>query len=192
MSLIPHPCTQPSPHRPARYGALMAAALFACLSPQPAVATMPNTVLQVTATTSATPPFVTLAWPLPASYSTSSPQIWRMRKGETYWGTAITLPGGTHSWADTGAQPGIAYEYSVHHGSASGAIVAGYNLPLVEQRGKVLLYVDETQAAALAPELEQLQLDLVADGWTVYRHDGPRGGLPRLLHQSQQLCRSPR
>ena len=42
---------------------------------------------------------------------------------------------------------------------------------MTENRGKLLLVVDNTYAANLANELAVLQQDLVGDGWTVFRHD---------------------
>src|SRR5262249_42875580 len=43
-----------------------------------------------------------------------------------------------------------------------------------EQRGRVILFVDDSVAAALSAELARLKSDLVGDGWTVLRHDVPR------------------
>ena len=42
---------------------------------------------------------------------------------------------------------------------------------MVENRGKLVLLVDDTQASALESELVTLKEDLVADGWVVLRHD---------------------
>lgn len=86
------------------------------------------------------------------------------------------------SYAYASANPGVTYEYSLKlvRGSitAYGGIVAGYNIPLVEQRGNVILLVDNTMATALAPEIAQLQKNLIADGWKIYRHDVPREVVP--------------
>ena len=46
-------------------------------------------------------------------------------------------------------------------------ICAGINVPLTEERGKLLLIVDKTYALNLASELALLQQDLSGDGWTV-------------------------
>ena len=52
-----------------------------------------------------------------------------------------------------------------------GYVYSGIQMPLVENRGTVILLVDETQASALTMELARLQQDLVGDGWAVIRHD---------------------
>jgi len=65
---------------------------------------------------------------------------------------------------------GRTYEYDV---SGRTLLVALRSAP-VDQRGRVLLLVDETLAPALAPQLERLHRDLVGDGWQVARHQVPR------------------
>ena len=47
----------------------------------------------------------------------------------------------------------------------------GLDAPAVEDRGTLLLLVDESHAEALAGELAQLNEDLIGDGWKVIRHD---------------------
>lgn len=139
-----------------------------------------NTVLEVTATTAPSVPHVTLNWITPGGVTVTAQKLWKRQKGTTSWGTAITLGAGDTSYADPTALPGVAYEYSLQRtrsgtpATVYGAIVAGYNLPLVESRGNVCLLVDATMSVPLAPELGQLDADLTADGWTVFRHDVPR------------------
>lgn len=133
--------------------------------------------LELTATTSSSSPYITLSWPLPSNVS--SQRLWVRTKGSSSWGSVITLASTATSYADTNAQPGVVYEYSLRASASSpstiyGSIVAGYNIPIVEKRGKVILLVDNTMATTLAPELNQLQQNLVADGWIVYRHDVAR------------------
>ncbi|WP_177204550.1 T9SS type A sorting domain-containing protein [Hymenobacter arizonensis] len=88
----------------------------------------------------------------------------------------MTNVGGTlQEYTDTTALVGGAYEYRVSkyssHGSAEGFMLAGINVAAQERRGTLVLLVDNTHAAYLAPDLEQLQADLVGDGWLVVRHD---------------------
>ncbi|EIP98546.1 hypothetical protein OpiT1DRAFT_03003 [Opitutaceae bacterium TAV1] len=165
-----------------RVALVLLASLAVCLAPAGRAA-IPDAVVQVTATTSAAAPHITLEWPLPPGTGTASPKLWRRVKGAAAWESPILLPSQATGYADAAAQPGVTYEYSLEMPKgaglpAYGGIVAGHDLPLVESRGKVLLYVDETQAGPLAPELDRLSLDLAADGWTVYRHDGPRQVYP--------------
>lgn len=137
-----------------------------------------DTVLEVTATTNVSAPCVTLNWP--AGTNVTAQKLWRRVKGVASWGTAITLGAGDTSYPDMSAQPGLAYEYSLQRTRSTapttvyGGIVSGVNIPLVESRGNVCLLVDTTMATALAPELTQLEKNLVSDGWTVFRHDVPR------------------
>jgi hypothetical protein len=65
---------------------------------------------------------------------------------------------------------GSTYEYSMDGKS----IWVALDRPPIEDRGRVVLLVDDTLAGALAPSLEQFQSDLAGDGWTIVRHDVPR------------------
>ena len=58
--------------------------------------------------------------------------------------------------------------------SGYGYLYGGMNAPLIDDRGKVVLIVDNTYATDLAGELDQMEQDLVGDGWTVLRHDVAR------------------
>ena len=51
-------------------------------------------------------------------------------------------------------------------------------LPLVENRGKLVLVVDDTVASPLSAELSTLTKDLIGDGWTVLRRDVSRSATP--------------
>jgi hypothetical protein len=137
-----------------------------------------DTVVEITTTTAAASPYITLTWNSAASVTAQ--KVWRRVKGGTNWGTATNLGAGDLSYADPTALPGVAYEYSfqrtrsVAPTTVYGAIVAGYQVPLLDQRGKVILLVDNTMSTPLAPDLTLLQRNLAGDGWTVYRHDVER------------------
>jgi hypothetical protein len=130
----------------------------------------------LTATASASSARVTISWP-----AKDVPQIFVRRKlpADSAWGPAATLPGTATSYVDSTVAVGQVYEYEFsgvieqtpYVQTAYGYIAAGANIPAVEKRGKVLLVVDNTHAAALATELEQLRLDLIGDGWIVVRRD---------------------
>ena len=62
--------------------------------------------------------------------------------------------------------------------TGTGYVYAGINAPLTENRGKVLLLVDNTFTTALSAELSRLEQDLVGDGWTVVRRDISRNDTP--------------
>lgn len=155
---------------------VLLAAMALVTAPAQAVTARDYTIA-VTATTSATAPYVTLNWPAAGGTALA---LYVRAKGGTSWGSSITLAASATSYPDPNAQPGVVYEYSLQAsgvpsvGSAIGAVAAGYNIPLVEQRGNVILLVDNTMSAPLAPEITRLVQNLTADGWTVYRHDVPR------------------
>lgn len=139
-------------------------------------------VIRVTATTNASIPYITLNWPK-ITNPTSSITLYRRIKGAASWGSAITVANSATSYADASADPGVAYEYSLQCSATSvgttfGAIVAGYNLPLVEKRGNVILLVDSSMTTSLAPEIAQWEQNMAADGWTVFRHDVARQTIP--------------
>ena len=50
-----------------------------------------------------------------------------------------------------------------------GVIYAGIETPVLENRGRILLLVEEEINMALPTELNRLELDLIKDGWKVLR-----------------------
>jgi hypothetical protein len=128
--------------------------------------------LIASATADAATPKMTLNW---QAYSGATGYtIYRKTPTATSWPSPIgTAAASATSYADTTAAVGTLYEYAVSaNGSSTAAyLYAGINLPLVENRGKLVLIVDSTQATALATEITRLIRDLTGDGWTVLRHD---------------------
>ena len=126
----------------------------------------------------ASPAKITISWPQDERYAPSSYTIYRRLPGASSWGTGTVLSGSTTSYADTNVAAGTAYEYRIVKVTSAypgyGYIQTGINIPLVENRGKVVLIVDNTYAANLATELTRLERDLTGDGWTVLRHDVSR------------------
>ncbi|MBU4230867.1 MAG: immunoglobulin domain-containing protein, partial [Proteobacteria bacterium] len=104
--------------------------------------------------------------------------LYRKSRDAVSWGASATLAANATNYVDTSVVVGSNYEYRILISTASyssyGYIYTGIETPLVESRGKVILLVDNTQAASLAYELMRLQQDLVGDGWTVLRHDVSR------------------
>ncbi len=136
-----------------------------------------NYAVQVSAAVQASPAQITLSWPQDTTATPASYTVYRKAPGATAWGTGTTLAGSATTYTDTSAV-GTAYEYQVVKNAGTytgyGYIQAGINVPLVESRGKLVLVVDNTNAANLAAELTRLQQDLAGDGWTVLRHDVAR------------------
>ena len=131
--------------------------------------------VQVSAAVQSAPAQITLSWPQDTLGVPNSYTVYRKSESATSWGPGKTLPGTATNYTDSNVQLGAAYEYQVvktapqYHGY--GYVYSGIDVPMTEDRGKLLLVVDDTYATDLATELGQLQQDLVGDGWTVVRLD---------------------
>jgi len=135
--------------------------------------------VQVSAKVRTSPPQIILHWPQDGATTPTGYRVYRKSAAETSWGTGVSLPGTSTTHADTAVTVGTAYEYQVvrstaFHTTGYGYICSGIEVPMTEDRGRLLLVVDDTYAAALAGELVQLQQDLTGDGWTVLRLDVSR------------------
>jgi len=118
-----------------------------------------------------------VADPLASAY-----QIFRKSPVATTWTSLSSLAGNATGYTDSTAQVGQTYEYKVQRTASgsgepyvgNGFLQSAIDLPLIENRGRMVLVVDSTMAADLAGELNRLVLDLVGDGWQVIRHDVER------------------
>lgn len=104
--------------------------------------------------------------------------------------TLAVLEGDVNSFVDDDVVSGIPYEYAVWKDSefeyvingetkifeydGYGYIYAGKDLPLIEDRGHILLLVDNTLKESISDGLEKYKLSLVGDGWTVSEYEVPR------------------
>ena len=153
----------------------IALALVLQLLPVQALDATWNYAVEVSASVQTSPPQITLSWPQDTSGTPSSYTVYRKAPGATSWAGGTTLSGSATSFVDSGVAVGTPYEYAVVKNAGGyqgyGYVQSGINVPLVENRGKVVLVVERTYAAQLASELNRLQQDLVGDGWTVLRHD---------------------
>ena len=134
--------------------------------------------VQVSVSTILTPPSLLFSWPqdlatLPDYYTVS-----RKAPNAPNWGPAVMLPGSATSYVDANVVPGTVYEYQFFKSTTNhvgyGYVTAGILIPPVEQRGKILLLVDQSFSLSLRDELARLRQDLVGDGWMVLRHEIPR------------------
>ena len=157
-------------------GVLVAAWTFALPDGRAAAQATSDYAVQVTAAVQSTPPRITLSWP--AFAGATQHTVYRKAWGVATWGAAMaTLAGSATGYVDNGVTVGTTYEYQVARTASvagTGYVATGIERPLVEDRGKVVLVVDDTMAVPLAAELTRLELDLAADGWTVLRHDVAR------------------
>ncbi len=138
--------------------------------------------VQVSANVKASPAQITLSWPQDSISTPKNYVVYRRATGASSWGTGTTLPGSTTSYVDKNVSTGVPYEYQIVKQTSGytgyGYIYSGINVPLTEDRGTLVLVVDNTYATQLDAELTRLQQDLAGDGWTVSRlnvnrHDSP-------------------
>lgn len=156
---------------------LFCGGLLALVFPAIVGAVVPvDRTVQVSATVSDSPPSIKLSWP--SDPNAQSYTVARRLLSDTAWGSPTTVLSTTNAFTDTAVAVGADYEYKVTKNATGytgyGYINSAIKLPLVENRGTVILVVDNTYAADLAPELNRLKSDLVGDGWKVIRHDVSR------------------
>ena len=104
---------------------------------------------------------ITLRWPEELKFENSTYTISRKAKDDLTWTELVSGDTG-NDWVDFDVEEGKAYEYEVKRSSPSGTgyVYAGLELALedadstIESPGTVILIVDDTQAAALATELD--------------------------------------
>lgn len=147
-----------------------------------------NYAVTAKATVQSSPvPAITLNWPPWSASGNTGWKIYRKSPSASSWGAALVdLPLSTTSWTDTGVITGVAYDYRVDRVAsqsvtATGYVESGIDLPLVDDRGKVVLIVDQTYAEPLAVELARYVQDLIGDGWQVIRHDVSASDTPALI-----------
>lgn len=126
------------------------------------------------ATVSTDSPCITLSWSIRRPGNITAQKIHRRLKGETTWTSLADLATNQTSYADATAVPKVEYEYwmertytGIYPTTAMGYLSAGVNVPMVENRGKLLLVIDDTMVTPLAPEIDQLCRDLTGEGWFV-------------------------
>lgn len=117
---------------------------------------------------------ITISWTMP---SAGNLLVLRRTKGQSgnQWINILAVNNTTQiSLTDNSATAGQTYEYVVQR--QIGTVFAyGYahvavETALVEQRGKVLLFVDSVLYTPLSGEIDRLKKDLAGDGWTIVEH----------------------
>jgi len=129
--------------------------------------------VQASASVQTNPAQITLSWPQDTYVQPRSYQVFRKSPGSTSWGKGTTLPGIATNYTDTQVSRGTAYEYQIVKSTPQytgyGYLYAGINLPPTENRGRLLLVLDNTFSRSLSNELAELEQDLIGDGWGVTR-----------------------
>src|SRR5690348_13470048 len=130
--------------------------------------------VQLSATVQSSLPQITLSWE-PDPYGANSYAIYRKAKEDSTWGQPLaTLPGEALGYTDTAVAVGSAYEYKLVKAATLGYtgygyIYSGIQVPIIDQRGKLLLVVAGESTSALTNEVDRLESDLIGDGWQVAR-----------------------
>ena len=142
-------------------------------------------IITYTVTVRESPPRITLEWV--SIQGAGGYKVWRKALSDDSWGgvygTVGDLP--VPRFDDDNVAVGVGYEYKVetvnkvngdsaYSSHAPGYVYSGISLPPPDNRGKVILLVDQSMAGALSGELARLEEDLAGDGWGVLRHDVPR------------------
>src|SRR6478736_5952470 len=113
-----------------------------------------NYSVQISTAVQASPPQITLSWSQDTTATPTSYTVYRKTLSATSWGSGTALPGTQLSYVDPNVTVGSVYEYRVVKVASGyngyGYIQTGVNAPLVENRGKLVLIVDNTYAAQLA------------------------------------------
>lgn len=162
--------------------AVVAVGLYAQNKQQKPTFNAREQAVEVTAKTAKISPVITLEWPAVAA---GERYAVRRRVADTD-AKADEFMLTTNRFPDTGALPGVAYEYLVARiegktVKAIGYIATGSEVPLVEKRGKVILISEKTLAAGLGAEIDRLLLDLAGDGWEIVRHDVGKKDTPQSV-----------
>lgn len=145
-----------------------------------------NYSVQISVLTETNPPSITLVWK--AVEGATEYRVFRKSPTSLDWGTVgATLGPDDTAVIDSGVMPGQVYEYKVEASrgnnptTAFGYVMAGIQAPATENRGGIALVVDDFFSTSLSTELEQLEMDLVGDGYVVYRVDVSRNNSPMLV-----------
>ncbi|MEO6758611.1 MAG: fibronectin type III domain-containing protein, partial [Saprospiraceae bacterium] len=145
--------------------------LFAYLLP---AQTSKDATVALTASITVNPAGITLSWPNAAASrliilrhtKTSPPNLWLSQLNVTN-STLTTL-------VDNVVSAGQTYEYVIQRTVGSvvsyGYVHVAVNTPVVDNRGKLLFFVDSTLMGPLGDEVGRLKLDMIGDGWTIVPH----------------------
>ena len=132
-----------------------------------------NFTVQITASVQEAPAQIILNWP--DEGDASSYEISR-RTLDSGWTQIGSIPGGAISFTDADVAVGSPYEYKIIKTTpftytGYGYLRAGIQVPATDQRGKIVLVVENSVASSLISELDLLHRDMTGDGWMVIRRE---------------------
>ncbi len=119
------------------------------------------------------PAVITLNWD--AGTGSTGFDLYRKDPDQGSWMINLgSFPANTTSFIDSNVVSGQAYEYKlVKHSSGYtgyGYIMAGMQIPAVEDRGRLILIADSILDNQLQTDIQHLRSVLTADGWEVLYH----------------------
>lgn len=127
-----------------------------------------DATVPISATVNSSPLGITLNWSNPTA---SNLLILRHTKGNppNVWTQVLNVTNSTlTSGVDASVSPGQTYEYLIQRVTtinSFGYAHVSVNAPVVDTRGKILIFVDSTTADALGVEFVRLKNDMRGDGW---------------------------
>ncbi|HYE31152.1 MAG TPA: fibronectin type III domain-containing protein [Methylomirabilota bacterium] len=150
----------------------LACALLSCLVIEAAVPR--DYSVELSASVETSPPRINLQWPQRPDATGYS--IYRKNKADRSWNHIGDVGGSATGFTDSNVGVGSAFEYQVKKNTSLGFTgygftYAGINVPAIENRGKVIVIVDNRFSGSLEAELSRLIRDLVGDGWIPIRRD---------------------
>lgn len=153
-----------------------------------------DAAVELSATLAEAPAAITLSWPA-TPYPLTRQELHRRRTGEPTWQPlAAPLPANATTFTDPDVAPGRGYEYRLTRQFsgdpwfAVGYLCAGGEVPLPDDRGRLILLVEQSLASPLAQELATLTTDLHGDGWSVARIDLPAATPPPAVRALVQAA----
>lgn len=147
-----------------------------------------DATVPITASFTISPNSVTLNWPNPGN---ANLLVRRRTKGQggTAWQQVVNMSGSNLTTVtDNNLTAGQTYEYfiqrTINNINAYGYVHVALNANPVDSRGKILIFVDSTNADALGVELVRMKNDMRGDGWwPIAFHTGPSSTVQSIKDQ---------
>ena len=157
-----------------------------------AAKTLPEQFLQLDGKIAEDGSHVEISWPKATAKTIERISIQRRVLGKTSkksWQNIASVRSFSQVYTDKTVQLGVAYEYRISRLSKkkreTGYWATGRDLLALDNRGIAIVIVDKTIANDLEPHLDRFTLDLIGDGWSVVRHDVPRGNDKNVIKNIQ-------
>ncbi len=133
--------------------------------------------VRLSASVQESPPQITLRWMADPNRAQSY-TVYRKAPDSQDWGGNYSLSGDATEYVDGEVAVGVAYEYRVEKLVTStipsyrgyGYIYTGIAVPLIENRGTLILIIADTAWSNLSNELLRLEEDQIGDGWQIVHH----------------------